>query len=61
MQPDYFERLAKHGVTPVLNSWNAMPTVSEQMAEPGSLTNPSQVAARFLLEPGRKSCLIVLT
>ena len=31
-----------------------MPPVSEQMALPGSRTNPGLVAARFLLKPGRK-------
>jgi len=31
-----------------------MPPVSEQMALPGSRTNPDLVAARFLLKPGRK-------
>lgn len=30
-----------------------MPPVSEQMALPGSRTNPELVAARFLLKPGR--------
>ncbi len=32
----------------------AMPPVSEQMALPGSRTNPALTAARFLLKPGRK-------
>ena len=31
-----------------------MPSVSEQMAIPGSQTNPALTAARFLLRPGRK-------
>ena len=31
-----------------------MPPVSEQMALPGSRTNPDLIAARFLLKPGRK-------
>jgi uncharacterized protein YecE (DUF72 family) len=52
--PDYFACLARHGVTHVFNSWDAMPPVSEQMALPGSMTNPGLVAARFLLNPGRK-------
>jgi len=52
--PDYFECLARHGVTHVYNSWEAMPSVGEQMAIPGSLTNPALVAARFLLKPGRR-------
>jgi uncharacterized protein YecE (DUF72 family) len=54
LQPDYFACLAKHGVTHVYNSWDAMPPVSEQMLLPGSRTNPNLTAARFLLKPGRK-------
>jgi uncharacterized protein YecE (DUF72 family) len=54
LQPDYFACLARHGVTHVFNSWDAMPPVSEQMALPGSRTNPALTAARFLLKPGRK-------
>ncbi len=38
----------------MFNSWDAMPPVDEQMALPGSRTNPELVAARFLLKPGRK-------
>ena len=52
--PDYFACLARHGVTHVFNSWDAMPAVNEQMALPGSRTNPHLIAARFLLKPGRK-------
>lgn len=51
--PDYFACLARHKVTHVFNSWDAMPAVSEQMALPNSRTNPDLVAARFLLKPGR--------
>jgi uncharacterized protein YecE (DUF72 family) len=54
LQPDYFACLARHGVTHVFNSWDAMPSVSEQMALPGSRTNPKLAGARFLLKPGRK-------
>ena len=54
LKPDYFDCLARHRVAHVFNSWDAMPSVSEQMALPGSRTNPSLVAARFLLKPGRK-------
>ena len=54
LQPDYFACLARHGVTHVYNSWDAVPSVSEQMALPGSRTNPNLTAARFLLKPGRK-------
>jgi uncharacterized protein YecE (DUF72 family) len=54
LRPEYFECLARHGVTHVFNSWEAMPPVSEQLALPGSRTNPERVAARFLLKPGRR-------
>ncbi len=54
LKPEYFECLARHQVAHVYNSWDAMPQVGEQMALPGSRTNPDLVAARFLLKPGRK-------
>jgi uncharacterized protein YecE (DUF72 family) len=54
LQSEYFDCLAKHEVTHVFNSWEAMPPVGEQMAISGSRTNPKLTAARFLLTPGRK-------
>ncbi len=54
LRPEYFDCLARHQVTHVFNSWDAMPPVDEQMALPGSQTTPDLVAARFLLKPGRK-------
>ena len=54
LRDEYFGCLARHGVAHVFNSWDAMPPVSEQMALPGSRTNPNLCAARFLLKPGRK-------
>jgi uncharacterized protein YecE (DUF72 family) len=55
LKPEYFTVLKQHGVAHVFNnSWDAMPPVSEQMAVPGSRTNPNLLAARFLLKPGRK-------
>ena len=54
LTPAYFACLARHGVAHVFNSWQAMRPLSEQMALPGSVTNPDLVAARFLLKPGRK-------
>jgi uncharacterized protein YecE (DUF72 family) len=51
LQPDYFACLASHEVAHVLNSWNAMPSVGEQMAIAGSRPNPNLCAARFLLKP----------
>src|SRR5438552_13742466 len=54
LRDEYFSCLARHGITHVFNSWDAMSPVSEQMALPGSRTNPGLVAARFLLKPGRK-------
>ena len=54
LTPEYFSCLRNHGVTHVFNSWEAMPSVSDQMAMADSRTNPGLVAARFLLKPGRK-------
>jgi len=54
LAPEYFACLARHGITHVFNSWDAMPSISEQMALEGSRTNPRLAAARFLLKPGRK-------
>ncbi len=54
LQPEYFAVLAKHGVAHVFNSWADMPPVNEQLALPGSITNPKCAGARFLLKPGRK-------
>ena len=54
LAPEYFACLARHGVTHVFNSWDAMPAVDEQLALPGSVTNPTMLAARFLTKPGRK-------
>jgi uncharacterized protein YecE (DUF72 family) len=54
LREEYFGCLARHGITHVFNSWHAMPPVAEQMALPGSRTNPDLIAARFLLRPGRK-------
>lgn len=53
LRPEYFECLRRHRVTHVFNSWEAMPPIQEQMALPGSRTQPELVAARFLLKPGR--------
>ena len=54
LQPEYFAMLHRHGVAHVFNSWDAMPSVSEQMAMAGSETSDAFLAARFLLKPGRK-------
>jgi uncharacterized protein YecE (DUF72 family) len=51
--PEYLDCLGRHQVAHVYNSWTDMPTVSEQLALPGSRTNPALVAARFLLTPGK--------
>jgi uncharacterized protein YecE (DUF72 family) len=51
--PEYLDCIARHQVAHVYNSWTDMPTVSEQLALPGSHTNPGLVAARFLLTPGK--------
>jgi len=54
LRDEYLGCLARHGVAHVFNNWDAMPPVSEQMALPGSRTQPHLCAARFLLKPGRK-------
>src|SRR5262249_44806491 len=54
LQPEYFATLKRHGVAHIYNAWQDMPTVSEQIAMPDSLTHPDFFAARFLLNPGRK-------
>jgi uncharacterized protein YecE (DUF72 family) len=53
LKPEYFECLARHNVTHVYNSWTDVPPIEEQIGMPGSETNPSLTAARFLLKPGR--------
>jgi uncharacterized protein YecE (DUF72 family) len=53
LTPDYFACLARHHVAHVFNAWTKMPTVTDQMALPGSRPNPDLVAARFLLAQGR--------
>jgi len=54
LQPEYFSMLSRHGVAHILNSWEAMPSIEEQLAMPGSLTAPDLIGARFLLRPGRR-------
>src|SRR5258708_10479600 len=54
LQPAYFACLARHHVSHVFNSWPGMPPVGDQLALPGSRTNPDLIAARYLLKPGRK-------
>lgn len=52
LHPEYFACLGQHGVAHVFNSWEAMPSLAEQLALPGNLT-ASFVPARLLLKPGR--------
>jgi uncharacterized protein YecE (DUF72 family) len=52
LHPEYLEVLRRHGVAHVLNNWQGMPSVGEQLDVPGVLTAPF-AAARFLLKPGR--------
>ena len=54
LRPEYFDVLARHGVTHIYNAWADMPPVAEQMGLAGSATNPALAAARFLLREGRK-------
>lgn len=52
LHPDYLAVLTRHRVSHILNNWQAMPDVGEQLAVPGILTTRF-TAARFLLKPGR--------
>ena len=52
LHPDYFACLEQHGIAHVYNNWQRMPSVREQMAMPGSRTQPDFAGARFLLKPG---------
>ncbi|MBI2928658.1 MAG: DUF72 domain-containing protein [Verrucomicrobia bacterium] len=54
LREEYFHTLTRHGVAHVFNSWQDMPPVGEQLALPGSRTQPDLCAVRFLLRPGRK-------
>ncbi|MFM7102367.1 MAG: DUF72 domain-containing protein [Verrucomicrobiota bacterium] len=54
LHPRYFDVLARHRVTHVFNSWEAMPPVAEQRLTPGCRTVPELIGARFLLRPGRR-------
>jgi len=54
LQPEYFDVLARHGVTHVYNSWDAMPPVDEQLDLNSGRLGADFLAARFLLKPGRK-------
>jgi uncharacterized protein YecE (DUF72 family) len=54
LRAEYFEALARHRVTHVFNSWEAMPAIGEQLSMPGAFPSPDNCAARFLLRPGRR-------
>lgn len=54
LQPEYFATLARHGVAHVLNSWEAMPSLAEQLALPECFPSAEFAAARLLLKPGRE-------
>ncbi|MCC6649248.1 MAG: DUF72 domain-containing protein [Polyangiaceae bacterium] len=54
LSPAYLEVLRAHGVAHVLNSWEAMPSVGEQLALPGVLTAPDHVVTRLLMRPGTR-------
>ena len=49
--PRYVDTLARNGVAHVLNLWERMPDIGEQLAAPGVLTAPF-VVSRLLIPPG---------
>ena len=54
LESEYFEVLTRHGVAPVLNSWEAMPPVEEQIGRAGPTALAGIVGLRLLLRPGRR-------
>lgn len=48
----YFEVLARHGVAPVLNSWEAMPPLEDQIRWAGPDAFRGAAGLRLLLRPG---------
>jgi uncharacterized protein YecE (DUF72 family) len=54
LRPEYFDVLARHGAAHIFSSWQNMTPLAEQIALPGSRTNPEFFGARLLLKPGRK-------
>ncbi|HVU06060.1 MAG TPA: DUF72 domain-containing protein [Polyangiaceae bacterium] len=51
--PAYLEALAAHGVAHVLNFWERMPTIGEQLRAPGVIGTDFTVA-RLLIPPGER-------
>jgi uncharacterized protein YecE (DUF72 family) len=49
----YLEMLQRHGVAHVMNNWDRMPSVAEQLTVPGVAETAEFIASRFLLKPGR--------
>jgi uncharacterized protein YecE (DUF72 family) len=53
LTPRYLKALAAHGVAHVLNFWERMPSIGEQLDLPGVLTT-TFVVARLLIAPGER-------
>lgn len=53
LSPPYLDVLRAHGVAHVLNLWERMPDIGEQLAIDGVFTAPF-VVARLLIAPGRR-------
>lgn len=54
LSPAYLEVLRRHGVGHVLNLWEAMPDLGQQLALPGILTASDRVVVRLLMRPGTR-------
>ncbi len=54
LAPPYLDVLRRHDVAHVLNLWEAMPDLREQLALPGVLTAKDHVVARLLMRPGTR-------
>jgi uncharacterized protein YecE (DUF72 family) len=53
LQGEYFEALARQGVSHVFNSWTRMPPLNDQLDAASAYTLPALVS-RVLLQPGTK-------
>ncbi|MCS7090074.1 MAG: DUF72 domain-containing protein [Verrucomicrobiota bacterium] len=54
LESAYFQTLLRHGVAPVLNSWEAMPPLTDQLARAGGAEQTGPLGIRLLLRPGRR-------
>lgn len=54
LQAEYFACLERHNVSPVFNSWEAMPSLGDQLGACSNWQGLPRTCARLLLKPGRR-------